>query len=443
MNRFEIRFQWMESDHPDPIERLCAAELSIHAGTICLTELEDLRAQTVRSALRASAYQLAIWFAHNWWRLRWEPEQETLDWRMAHVMAAAGGGYVWPGLSFIGDGESVLLRMRPGTPTLCEGVRYLVYADSSVWIDPFMEAIDGFVEAVIARLRAVGYPDTELEQVWNEVRTERCGVAAQWRKLEALASLDADASEGRYLETLYAQQEEIGPRAIEELVAAHKRHALAALATLLDGCRSAATRLQPDTIEALRATTTTYVEKMRAYQKPDSVQPLPWQLGYEVAALARQHWNLQPGKISNTTIGQLFGIPEKFLDQATETISFPLSAGYREDTHAGLAVWLGRRPRSGRRFALARLLGDHLCSVEQERLLPATQSKTAQQKFQRAFAQQFLCPINDLIEFLDTEKPDDEQIEEAASEFDVSPLLVRSTLVNHGLIGRETLQGYE
>jgi len=36
--------------------------------------------------------------------------------------------------------------------------------------------------------------------------------------------------------------------------------------------------------------------------------------------------------------------------------------------------------------------------------------------------------------------PSDEQIEDAAAEFEVSPLLIRNTLVNHGLLDRQALQ---
>jgi len=44
-----------------------------------------------------------------------------------------------------------------------------------------------------------------------------------------------------------------------------------------------------------------------------------------------------------------------------------------------------------------------------------------------------------LREFLGGGRPDDEAIEEAASHFQVSPLLIRSTLVNKGILERESL----
>lgn len=79
LNRFELRFTPLESDHPDPIERACAIALSVYAGVRCLTQVEDRFARTVRAVVRVSGYRLALWFAGNWWRLRWEPEQDQDD----------------------------------------------------------------------------------------------------------------------------------------------------------------------------------------------------------------------------------------------------------------------------------------------------------------------------------------------------------------------------
>ena len=87
-------------------------------------------------------------------------------------------------------------------------------------------------------------------------------------------------------------------------------------------------------------------------------------------------------------------------------------------------------------------MGDFLATSDAERLLPATATKTARQKFQRAFAQQLLCPVDDLKAFLDTDYPNEDQIEETATEFDVSPLRIKTTLVNQGLVDRQALESF-
>jgi len=60
---------------------------------------------------------------------------------------------------------------------------------------------------------------------------------------------------------------------------------------------------------------------------------------------------------------------------------------------------------------------------------------TARQKFQRAFAAEFLCPIRSLIGFLDDDFSES-AIEDAASHFSVSERTVESLLMNNGYFSR-------
>jgi hypothetical protein len=444
LNRFELRFTPLDSDHPDPVERTCAAALSVHVGGRCLTQVEDRYARTVRSEVRVSAYRLACWFAQSWWRLRWEPEQDQdADWQMTHLMAAAGGGYLWPALSFIGDGESLLLRMRPSTAEPAECVRFLEHADIPLPIDEVVNELEDFVEAIIARLRECGLPDTGLEQLWLEVKQERQSTqVSAWRKLEAMAGFDPGSEEAGFLEPLLARREELGSGVIEEVVAGAKSQALPTLSLLLDGARHAATPLHFADIDGLRQITLGGDGKRYASSTTLVPARLPWEKGYAIAARARAYWGLPPGKVSNSTLMDLFGVPGKLLLPAETPLDLSVSAGYRDwarhqgKGEADFAVWLSKSWATGRRFELARLVGDHLYSRDEEWLLPATGAKTARQKVQRAFAQQFLCPIDDLKAFLNTERPNTEQMEAAAREFGVSPLLIRNTLVNHGVIDR-------
>jgi hypothetical protein len=62
--------------------------------------------------------------------------------------------------------------------------------------------------------------------------------------------------------------------------------------------------------------------------------------------------------------------------------------------------------------------------------LPAAGAKTQRQELQRAFAQEFLCPSSDPEAFLEDKPVTDDAIEDDAVYFDVSPLLVRTELVN-------------
>lgn len=76
-----------------------------------------------------------------------------------------------------------------------------------------------------------------------------------------------------------------------------------------------------------------------------------------------------------------------------------------------------------------------------ERLLPALNIGTHRQKFQRAFAGAFLCPYPALRDFLGTGPSGDDAIEDAADHFNVSPLLIRTVLVNKHELERGSLAG--
>jgi hypothetical protein len=77
-------------------------------------------------------------------------------------------------------------------------------------------------------------------------------------------------------------------------------------------------------------------------------------------------------------------------------------AGFRgdKDVNGAIKVDLNKPWAAGRRFALARLVGDHLYAHAADRVLPATDAGTARQKFQRAFAQAMLYPFDTLRERL-------------------------------------------
>jgi hypothetical protein len=113
----------------------------------------------------------------------------------------------------------------------------------------------------------------------------------------------------------------------------------------------------------------------------------------------------------------------------------PLSLAFRNGDGDRIQATLTSPHESARRFALLRVVADHLYSPASDHLLPVTKAKTARQQFQKAFAQEFLCPSQELIAFMDDDFSD-ERLDDAASHFNVSSLVVKTTLVNKGLLGR-------
>ena len=92
---------------------------------------------------------------------------------------------------------------------------------------------------------------------------------------------------------------------------------------------------------------------------------------------------------------------------------------------------------TGRRFDLARLLAERLLGPgETDPMRAVTKSYTYRQKAQRAFAAEFLAPIDAVDAFLAEDYSEDGQ-NEAAEHFQVSPYTIRSLLVNNHRVGRQ------
>ena len=89
-DRFSIEVDWERLESGSPEDRATYGAIGIRLGNVWLTDAHDVFARRVRSKVYLSGYQLAQWFAWNWWRLRWEPKRQTVEWKMAHRFATIG-----------------------------------------------------------------------------------------------------------------------------------------------------------------------------------------------------------------------------------------------------------------------------------------------------------------------------------------------------------------
>lgn len=428
---FSIDFNWLARDHGSAVERVTLAELIISVGYCCVTELEDRITKTIRRGARLSAYHLAQWFAANWWRLRWEPEKNTISWKMAHKIGAAGGGYLWPDVTFISDGGAVAIHARPMTATGGQLVRYLNSLDETIPADDFEKTVQDFIDGVIGRLDSEVRCENGLKMLWNEIVRERLDPGStNRRKLEAMMGFDPDDASDTLLEMLEKMKIMYGGSAIEEMAAASQDNVINDIDLLWNTIRPNSIQLQIPNYDTVR-------QRILEDTQPSV---LAWQRAETAARIARQVWSIDPGPISNKVFEDLLDIPLKTISNQQLTQKSSMSVGFRDNGNSDtMRVHIDKRPVSSRRFALARLVGSLLTAEKEDRLLPATDAATHRQKFQRAFAQEMLCPFTDLAEFLGNRAPNDEAIEDAAESFEVSPLTIRTMLVNKGIINRETL----
>jgi hypothetical protein len=429
MQAFEIAVDhWLAREHGDEVARATLGQLELRTQGYALTRLEDRLARSNRTFANLSAYELAVWLATNWWRLRWEPEKDGADWRMAHSIAAIGGGYVWPDVTISSDGEQIQIRVRPTRGTEWEPIRYLESSDLGLAATDVEDAIDSFIEKVLARLDGCRISGTGLHTLWQDVRAERADPEiASIRKLEALLGFDAGSAADEIIDELLSDATKDGHAAVEEVAAGYGPDATTIIREVTDGLEQAAV------LPYLA------VRDLAAQRADWSMLKLPWERAAQAARVARALWHLDGAPVPDQRLAELVGAKADLIEGPPSAQVKMSAAKWTRNDHEEWRLVLRSRWPAGRRFELCRLIAAGLIAPEGELLLPATTARTSRQKFQRAFAQEFLCPFESLMERLRTSPPEDEDIEDAAAYFQVSPLLIRTTLVNKNILPREQL----
>lgn len=415
----EASIDWLPSDDADPVERVTAAEMSILTDGVCLTEVEDLVAKTVRSRVRLSGHRLAGWLAQNWWRLRWEPRSDTLAWKLAHCLPAAGGGFVWPDITFDTDGERMTVRARQTRAS--SAIRYLVDYETTIAASDFERFVDGLVTPVVERLRAMGHADANLVLLWSEVLEERSDPSlSRARKLEAMAGFDPDEAPEGLIDSLLALAEEWGHHAVDEVAAASGSRAPADVGKLADALsRTGGSITLPAEFALVR----------RGDIPPPGAPEKPWERGYRLAEQARAQLGLGNDPLGTDRLAETLDMPADKL-RASNGPGLPFGGAVRGDDGRLHAVLSKHRPQE-RRFETARMIGDLIASGDVgERLYPTTRSVTARQKLQRAFAAELLLPVAAVHERCAGGPVDEEMLTALAEDYDVSPLLVEHTIRN-------------
>ena len=420
-----IEADWERLDSSVPEERACFAAIGIRYHQIWLTEAEDAFVKRLRQKVHLSGYKMGEWLAWNWWRLRWEPLRYSSEWAMAHRMTTIGGGYVWPNITMISDGERVLISAQSTQPRPAEPLRYIAKVAAVVRADEFEAAVDVFMEQVRGQLLAEGIADSNLEQIWSEVLSERSQPDMRRnRRFEALLGFDPGEADEKIIQRLVQDAAEFGEQTVAELAADDPGLDSRELRSLAQSA-------------GLEANANDAVKLHTGNMSGVNAGIAAWTRGAEAAQTLRLQEQLGASPLSNERLCQLIGVTSAILKEKAPQSPPPLSFVLYENGNEG-RIALCSKWETGRRFALARLLGDRLTALGRSRLFPATRARTYRQKIQRAFAAELLCPFSALEEFLHSDFSDEAR-DDAAAEFKVSERTVRTILVNHKLLDREEL----
>lgn len=429
--KFSILLDWIPSECNMPELRWTAANIQIICGYGQIaTRINDQESQTVSNTVRLSAYPLALWFVTNWWRIICEPVHGKLnaDWRMSHLLAGAGHGYIWPNLAFFSDGKAVDILCHQSPSGCSDSAVYLNSFHEQIELCQYEETITSFVRKVLSRLEACDCKATHLHDLWNELSIERKDMELdRYRRLEALMGFDPDEAPMGVVDELMSLSEETGGEAIKEI------------APLCFGA---------DPIDVISD-----IKELSASPGVDAQLNIPTDLSnfwinashsfpsvsqsVELARKAREIFSVSKDNVSNDLLGEIFGVQVQVIqDYPSHSSEQRISLAKRKGDTNNIKLFLRSRWATGRRFEAARFIADSVIAPPSDHWLVSTEHKTVRQKIQRAFAAEFLVPTGQLINFIGDDFSATAQ-EDASRHFDVSPLVIANQLANNGYITRE------
>jgi uncharacterized protein DUF955 len=431
MSKLTLDFEWIDpAEAKGPELRATWARLQMSVDENAITRLIDNASRSVRSSLFLPLYPLAEWLATHWWLLFFEVEtpgrsiSEQYDLR--HNLRHGAEGFALPSLTLQPMGE----RIRSVWQPLRLDVQNLEFTASGTAYIPAVElrqTLADFIVAVLARLHQQGVEDTLLEQEWRVIQTID---PQELEYCSAVASLGIDP----YTLTEQERQEivEVSARLPASLwqdffaladFAALPEQASQVLDALTTSRRNRA-NLEP--LKSLRE------EVCAGGLTHDS----PWEQGYRFARELRQRLNLNGEKLSSfSTLSRALSVQPRRLESAIIQIaSLPETFNALVTTNAVespvFAVHLRREEAT--RFAFCRALFEYLTTPAGEPLL-VTRSRSERQKRNRAFAAEFLVPTALLREAIPSHIVGDEEIDDLAANFGVSPSVILHQIENHNL----------
>lgn len=420
MSKFKFTHDWRVAGNDAPEYRHTMSDLALHVGNVNLMENQDIWSRTIRESVLVSAYPLAMWLASSWWRLNWEPLPAhgvlpSVDWRMAHELGAANHGFVWPRIILASDCEVMQVWAAPLSDNDNPSVRYLNGLERPAFISltDFQRGVGDFITTVISRLNAMGCQNTDLSNLWQLIHEDREDAeSAKYRRLEAEMGYDPDECPEELMNKASELEKKMGISALSELAPLYGK----SLTDIEDITDSPGLPGKP---------------AIPPFDASAHQVGMPWQRAVSAAKALRQTTIGSPhDMIDNAKLCELLGLSMSEVEKWSP-VKRNNAAIAMPDRNQFKFILRKKHPIA-KRFELTRFLGDYLMTTNGQ-WLTSTDLITSRQKYQKAFAAEFLCPVAALQEFLQDDYSES-AIEDAADCFQVSPITVNSMLVNNGLI---------
>ena len=434
MSSLSFNVEWVSYPEGDKGPSDATAHLSIVAGSHCLTSNESLlsESRSVQDSIVVSPYPLAEWFAGRWWRLNYEPlpadsNELPHDWRMSHEMIAANDGIVWPAVTFATDGDVIQIWADNTETDKCSPVKYLTSTSAPVLVpvDQFQKAVSLFIEDVLEKLSKYETSESDLTGLWGLVQSETADkTLARTRRLEARMGYDSEECPENLLKQAISLEERLGKNVLQELVPAYAKQEtdadLKGIEVLIKQKGIVGTpQIDSDAFNG-------------AGSEAASDNAIPWMRAVEAAKGLRKSLALDGQPITDSQLYDLLGLKESKVGDSVPAGNAKASVAKGEP--GGKMNYISRKRHPiAKRFEFSRFIADQAYRADLDRphWLVETDLFTSRQKFQRAFAAEFLCPIESLVNYTEYDFSDT-SIENAADHFSVSDWTIRFHLMNNG-----------
>ncbi|MCE2515780.1 MAG: ImmA/IrrE family metallo-endopeptidase [Acidobacteria bacterium] len=279
------------------------------------------------------------------------------------------------------------------------------------------------MDRVIRRLLTCGIEGTFLQEEWAAIQAADQDESRFCKTAAGLGwdPYDLDDSQRRtVLDLDGALDEAVFDEAVAVLDVAHLEANVAAIQAAL--APGNCTDLPLDHIRAVRATLAPLTDGN------------PWEAGYALARELRQRLGLDGEPLRNTeTLSEALRERPAQLVDATRPRDFgaaELLNGVVTLNDDGLPAFAFRQgPETSRRFHFCRGLAEVVASPGSPALL--TQARSERQQRGRAFAAEFLAPAETLRAKVRRPVLAEEDVDDLAAEFGVSPSLIAHQLQNH------------
>jgi hypothetical protein len=431
MSGLTLDFEWIDPAEARGKElRATWARLEILLDHTAITRLIDFESRGIRSSVFLPLYPLAEWLVTNWWFLFHEVEtlgRSTSDqYDRRHNLRYGSEGFAVPSLTIQPLGEQIKLEWRR-IRLDAQNLEFTESGSDHVSARQLRQTFSDFISAVLKRLQEMGIEDTLLEEEWRSIQA----VDPEERDFcSAVASLGLDPY------TLNESQQQEILKVSESLPAGllGDFFAVADFSILPEQASTVLAALESSrknnaNLRSLKS----LKEELASANKP---QGPPWRQGYQFAHDLRQRLNLDGKKLSSRPLlAKALDIPSQQLEAAILRMpSLPSSLDALSATNSrrspGFVV--SERREEAVRFAFCRALFEYL-TVPADQPLIVTRARSERQKRNRAFAAEFLVPADLLRLALPGEVVGDEDIDDLAVEFGVSPSVIRYQIENHRL----------